>query len=122
MCERDADQLEAWGRLENRSAASLVRLDAAPVSSAMREKSLLRLVTLPRSLGSESTDALWLRARSRLRAARRGRSGNSLSWQRSSTVKSPSLTWEFFLLTGKKKNDVMFAAYSDAFSGVIVNF
>lgn len=52
MC--DADQLEAWGWLENRSKLSLVRLEAPPGSSVMREKSLLRLVTLPRSLDSET--------------------------------------------------------------------
>lgn len=32
-----------------------MRLEAPPGSSVMREKSLLRLVTLPRSLGSEIT-------------------------------------------------------------------
>lgn len=57
LCEWgcDADQLEAWAWLENRSRLSLVRLEAPPGSSVMREKSLLRLVTLPRSLESEIT-------------------------------------------------------------------
>lgn len=52
MC--GADQLEAWGWLEDRSTVSLVKLDPLAISSVMREKSLLKLVTLPRSLDSES--------------------------------------------------------------------
>lgn len=57
MCVCGTDQLETWGWLENRSTLSLVRLEAAPPSSVMRENSLLRLVTLPRSLDSENTSA-----------------------------------------------------------------
>lgn len=34
-----------------------MRLEAPPGSSVMREKSLLRLVALPRSLGSEISNA-----------------------------------------------------------------
>lgn len=52
MC--NTDQLEAWVWLENSSTVSLVRLEAPPASSVMRENSLLRLVTLPRSFDSET--------------------------------------------------------------------
>lgn len=45
--------LEACGPVVIRSVASACRLEGADVSSVMREKSLLKLVTLPRSLGSE---------------------------------------------------------------------
>lgn len=48
------DQLEVGGWLENRSTESLVRLEAPPTSSVIRENSLLRLVMLPRSLDSGS--------------------------------------------------------------------
>lgn len=44
------DQLEVWGWLEKGSRVSAVGAEAPPISSVMREKSLLRLVTLPRSL------------------------------------------------------------------------
>lgn len=50
----DTDQLEACAWLDNRSTASLWRLEAPHTSSVMRENSLLRLVTLPRSLSSVS--------------------------------------------------------------------
>lgn len=63
------DQLEAWGWLEDRSTVSLVKLEALAISSVMREKSLLKLVTLPRFLDSESKKHLSNMSHRRAQAA-----------------------------------------------------